>query len=74
MSRRVRRGLLIAAPFALLALGFFALVASPWPRIWRLMLKGDRVVVAYTWSTVALLVVAAACFAGALPNRKSTSS
>ena len=66
MSRRVLRGLLIATPFALLAVGFWALVASPWPRIWRLMLNGNRVVVAYTWSTLVLLVLATACFAGAL--------
>ena len=60
------RWLLIATPFALIALGGWCLVRSPWPSIWRLMLQGQHVLVAYTWSTVGLPAVTVACFAAAV--------
>ena len=65
-AARLGRWALIAAPFVLLALGFGALVSSPWPAIWRLMLQGRHVVVAHTWRTVGLGGLALACFAAAL--------
>ncbi len=65
-DRRALRWLLIATPFVLLGLGFWALLASPWPRIWHLMLTGERVVVAYTLTTVGLPAVSAACFVAAI--------
>ena len=60
------RWLLIAAPFALIALGAWCLVGSPWPSIWRLMLQGRHVLVAYTWSTVGRLIASIVCFAAAI--------
>ena len=63
---RIGRGLWIATPFLLLAAGFYALVSSPWPSIWRLMLKGEHVRVACTWSTVGLAALAFACIASAV--------
>lgn len=60
------RGLTIAAPFVLIAVGAWCLVRSPWPSIWRLMLQGQHVLVAYTWSTVGLLATTIACFAAAI--------
>ena len=53
-------------PFVLLAVGFWALVSSPWPAIWRLMLQGHHVVVAFTWQTAGLGGLALAGFLGAL--------
>ncbi len=58
--------MLIATPFVLLGVGFWALVASPWPTIWHLMLKGQRVTVARTWATVGLPALSMACFAAAI--------
>ncbi len=62
----MRRRLLVAAPFALLAIGFAALVMSPWPTIFGLMMHGQHVVVAQTWLTTGQLAVAIVCFLGAL--------
>ena len=56
----------IAAPFLLIALGGWCLVRSPWPSIWRLMLQGRHVLVAYTWSTVGLPTATLICFAAAI--------
>ena len=64
--RRRLRGLVIAAPFALIAVGAWCLVRSPWPSIWRLMLQGRHVLVAHTWSTVGLPAATIACFAVAI--------
>ena len=66
MRPRLARGAWIAAPFVLLVIGGYALWRSPWPTIWRLMEKGDRVLIAYTWSTVGLPVLSAACFIAAV--------
>ncbi len=68
MSRRSRRlqGLRVASPFLLLALGFWALIRSPWPTIWRLMLKGEHVVVVPTWPTLGLPAVTIVCFGAAI--------
>ncbi len=66
MTRPWVRWLAIAAPFALIALGGGCLVRSPWPSIWRLMLQGRHVLVAYTWSTVGLPAATLACFAAAI--------
>ncbi len=66
MGRPWLRWLLIAAPFVLIAIGGWCLVRSPWPAIWRLMLKGDHVLIAYTWSTVGLLAASLLCFAAAI--------
>ena len=60
------RRLVIAAPFALIALGGWCLVHSPWPSIWRLMLQGRHVLVVYTWSTVGLPAATVVCFAAAI--------
>ncbi len=62
----IRRGLLIALPFVLLGFGFWRLVRSPWPAIWRLMLKGAHVKVVPGWSTYGELGLVVACFAVAL--------
>ena len=59
---RLKRLLITASPFLLIALGGWCLVRSPWPAIWRLMLKGEHVQVAYTWTNVGLPVVTAVCF------------
>ena len=58
----MKRLLLVASPFLLISLGGWCLITSPWPAIWRLMLKGDHVQVAYTWTTVGLPAVTLACF------------
>jgi hypothetical protein len=63
---RLRRGLLIAAPFVLLAVGFGLLVSSPWPRIFGLMMHGRQVFVPQGWRTTGQLGLAAACLAAAL--------
>ena len=60
------RRLAIAAPFVLIAVGGWCLVRSPWPSIWRVMLQGRHVLVAYTWSTVGLPAVTVVCFAAAI--------
>ena len=64
--RRLARLAHIAAPFALLALGTWALVASPWPVIFGLMLRGQHVTPALNGSTVGLGSIAAVCFVAAL--------
>ena len=64
-GRRLRR-LKIVSPFVLLALGAWCLVSSPWPSIWRLMLRHQQVIVAYTWTTVGLPIAALVCFSGAI--------
>ena len=63
---KLARSAWIATPFALLAVGGYALWRSPWPSIWRLMEKGDQVRIAYTWYTVGLPGLSAACFAAAV--------
>ncbi len=65
-STRLSRLLLAASPFMLIALGGWCLVRSPWPAIWRLMLKGEHVQVVYTWTTVGLPAVTTVCFALAI--------
>ena len=66
VTRPLMRWLLIAAPFVLIALGAWCLVRSPWPSIWRLMLQGRHVLVAYTWSTVGRLAASVVCFVAAI--------
>ena len=66
MRRPWLRWLMIAAPFLLIAVGGWCLVRSPWPSIWRLMLQGRHVLVAYTWSTVGLPLATVACFTAAI--------
>ena len=63
---RLARLVHIAAPFALLALGTWALVASPWPVIFGLMLRGQHVTPALNRFTVGLGSIAAVCFVAAL--------
>ncbi len=58
--------LVVAAPFALIAVGGWCLVRSPWPSIWRLMLQHRRVLVAYTWSTVGLPAITVITFVAAI--------
>ena len=64
--RRLSRLAHIASPFGLLALGTWALLASPWPVIFGLMLRGQHVTPALNGSTVGLGAVAAVCFLAAL--------
>ncbi len=66
LRHRWLRRLPIAAPFALIAVGAWCLVRSPWPSIWRLMLQGRHVLVAYTWTTVGLPTATVVCFAAAI--------
>jgi hypothetical protein len=61
-----RRALLIATPFVLLGIGFWRLMVSPWPAIWRLALKGQHVWVRPGWATYGELGLVIACFAAAL--------
>jgi hypothetical protein len=63
---RLARLLLIATPFVLLAVGTWALTASPWPAIWGLTLKGRHVFVPYNWSSVGLGAIALGCYLAAL--------
>ena len=52
------RRLLVLAPFALIAIGGWALATSPWPQILKLVLHGSHVsFVRPTWSSVGLPAV-----------------
>ena len=66
-GRRIRRLLLIAAPFPLIALGGWSLFRSPWPAILRLTLQGQHLyAVRPNWGTVGLPLVTLACWSVAI--------